>query len=147
MGLLAGLSWGATTIVVRCSSLGESPALLTLSYQLAGGFLLLSASSYYSGQNHFEPSTVGIVRLIFQSAVIGFASYLAWFNLMRNYMASQLGVLSFMTPVFGVIAAVFNLKEQPQPRFIFGSMLILSGITIVSGWSWFRTKFLTSKDH
>ncbi|SVX42141.1 Probable amino-acid metabolite efflux pump [Klebsiella pneumoniae] len=143
MGLLAGLSWGGTTIVVRCSSLGEYPASHTLFCQLTGGFLLLSAYSYFSGQNHFDPGTVGIVSLIFQSAIVGFASYLAWFSLMRKYMASQLGVLSFMTPVFGVITAVFILREQLQSGFVLGTMLILSGISIVSGWSWFRSRFLT----
>jgi drug/metabolite transporter (DMT)-like permease len=142
MGLFAGLSWGTTTVLVRCSSLSESPASHTLFYQLAGGFLLLSAYSYFSGQNHFEPGAAGIVSLIFQSAIVGFASYLAWFSLMRKYMASQLGVLSFMTPVFGVITAVFILREQPQPGFILGSILILSGISIVSGWSWFRSRFV-----
>lgn len=103
---------GATTIVVRCSSLGESPASHTLFCQLAGGFLLLSTYSYFSGQNHFEPGTVGIASLIFQSVIVGFASYLAWFSLMRKYMASQLGVLSFMTPVFGVITAVFFCENN-----------------------------------
>lgn len=143
MGLFAGLSWGATTVLVRCSSLGESPASHTLCYQLTGGFFVLSAYSYFSGQNHFEPGTVGIVSLIFQSAIVGFLSYLAWYSLMRKYMASQLGVLSFMTPVFGVVTAVFILREQLQPGFISGSILILSGISIVSGWSWFRSRFLT----
>ena len=143
MGLFAGLSWGATTVLVRCSSLGESPASHTLCYQLTVGFFVLSAYSYFSGQNHFEPGTVGIVSLIFQSAIVGFLSYLAWYSLMRKYMASQLGVLSFMTPVFGVVTAVFILREQLQPGFISGSILILRGISIVSGCSWFRSRFLT----
>ncbi|MFZ5161065.1 EamA family transporter, partial [Enterobacter hormaechei] len=83
------------------------------------------------------------LSLIFQSAIVGFLSYLAWYSLMRKYMASQLGVLSFMTPVFGVVTAVFILKEQLQPGFISGSILILGGISIVSGWSWFRSRFST----
>ncbi|EMB9111862.1 MULTISPECIES: DMT family transporter [Klebsiella] len=143
MGLFAGLSWGATTVLVRCSSLSGAPASLTLFYQLTGGFLLLSAYSYFSDQNHFEPGAVGIASLIFQSAIVGFLSYLAWYSLMHKYMASQLGILSFMTPVFGVITAVFFLSEQLQSGFISGSMLILSGISVVSGWPWFRLRFLT----
>lgn len=77
MGLFAGLSWGGTTVLVRCSSLSGAPASLTLFYQLTGGFLLLSAYSYFSDQNHFEPGAVGIASLIFQSAIVGFLSYLA----------------------------------------------------------------------
>lgn len=143
MGLFAGLSWGATTVLFRCSSLSGAPASLTLFYQLTGGFLLLSAYSYFSDQNHFEPGAVGIASLIFQSAIVGFLSYLAWYSLMHKYMASQLGILSFMTPVFGVITAVFFLSEQLQSGFISGSILILSGISVVSGWPWFRLRFLT----
>ncbi|MGK3263716.1 DMT family transporter [Klebsiella quasipneumoniae] len=143
MGLFAGLSWGATTVLVRCSSLSGAPASLTLFYQLTGGFLLLSAYSYFSDQNHFEPGAVGIASLIFQSAIVGFLSYLAWYSLMHKYMASQLGILSFMTPVFGVITAVFFLSEQLQSGFISGSILILSGISVVSSWPWFRLRFLT----
>ncbi|MDG0760907.1 DMT family transporter [Klebsiella quasipneumoniae] len=143
MGLFAGLSWGGTTVLVRCSSLSGAPASLTLFYQLTGGFLLLSAYSYFSDQNHFEPGAVGIASLIFQSAIVGFLSYLAWYSLMHKYMASQLGILSFMTPVFGVITAVFFLSEQLQSGFISGSILILSGISVVSGWPWFRLRFLT----
>nr|HEK7620277.1 EamA family transporter [Klebsiella quasipneumoniae]HEK7861752.1 EamA family transporter [Klebsiella quasipneumoniae] len=103
----------------------------------------LSAYSYFSDQNHFEPGAVGIASLIFQSAIVGFLSYLAWYSLMHKYMASQLGILSFMTPVFGVITAVFFLSEQLQSGFISGSILILSGISVVSGWPWFRLRFLT----
>ncbi|EJF6002853.1 EamA family transporter, partial [Salmonella enterica] len=88
-------------------------------------------------------SEVSRLSVAIQSAIVGFASYLAWFSLMRKYMASQLGVLSFMTPVFGVITAVFFLREQLQSGFILGTILILSGISIVSGWSWFRSRLLT----
>jgi drug/metabolite transporter (DMT)-like permease len=143
MGLFAGLSWGATTVVVRCSSLGQSPASQTLFYQLTGGFLLLSAYSYFSGQNHFEPSVTGIISVLFQSIIVGFASYLAWFSLMRKYLVSQLGVLSFMTPVFGIVTAILILREKPQPGFVLGAILILGGISIVSGWLWFKARFLT----
>lgn len=135
MGLLAGLSWGATTVIVRCSTLRLAPTLHTLFYQLAGGVVLLSAYSYFSGQNNFDPKISGISILIFQTVIVAFASYLTWFTLMKTYLVSQLGVLSFMTPVFGVIAAVLILGEIPQPGFILGSFLILTGICIVSGWS------------
>lgn len=140
MGLLAGLSWGATTVVVRCSSLGQIPASHTLFYQLAGGLILLSVYAYFTGQYKFQPHFGGIASLIFQIVIVGFASYLTWFSLMKKYSASQLGVLSFMTPVFGVIAGVMILGEQLQRGFIFGSLLIVTGICIVSGWPWFKTR-------
>ena len=140
MGLLAGLAWGATTVVVRCTALSQAPATHTLFYQLTGACILLFMYALFSGQLHFRPGVTGSLSLLFQIFIVGFASYLTWFSLMKTYLASQLGVLSFMTPVFGVLAGMLFLDEQPQPGFIWGTLLILSGIIIVSGWPWFITK-------
>lgn len=49
-GVLAGLAWGATTVVVRASRLSEAPATLTLFYQLAVGFVGLLLIAVASGQ-------------------------------------------------------------------------------------------------
>lgn len=141
MGLLAGLAWGATTVVVRCTALSQAPATHTLFYQLAGAGILLLLYALFSGQLHFRPGVNGSLSLLFQIFIVGFASYLTWFSLMKTYLASQLGVLSFMTPVFGVLTGMLFLNEEPQPGFIWGTLLILSGIVIVSGWPWFITKF------
>lgn len=140
MGLMAGLAWGATTVVVRCTALNQAPATHTLFYQLGGACILLSVYALFSGQHHFRLGISAGLSLLFQIFIVGFASYLAWFSLMKTYLASQLGVLSFMTPVFGVIAGMLFLGEQPQPGFFWGTLLILSGIIIVSGWSWLTTK-------
>ena len=48
--MIAGLAWGATTVVVRCSRLSEAPATLTLFYQLAVGFAGLLLIALLSGQ-------------------------------------------------------------------------------------------------
>lgn len=117
MGLMAGLAWGATTVVVRCTALSQAPATHTLFYQLSGACALLSVYALFSGQHHFRPGITAGLSLIFQIFIVGFASYLTWFSLMKTYLASQLGVLSFMTPVFGVIAGMLLLGEEPQPGF------------------------------
>ena len=147
MGLLAGLAWGTTTVVVRCTALNQAPATHTLFYQLTGAGVLLFAYAMFSGQSYFNPGLTGGLSLLFQIFIVGFVSYLTWFSLMKTYMASQLGVLSFMTPVFGVIAGMLFLDEQPQPGFIWGTLLILSGIIIVSCWPWVIAKLVRSAAH
>lgn len=137
LGLLAGITWGATTVVVRCTSLTRCPAAHTLFFQLAGAFILLSLYSLISGEHHFAPGVIGYSSLLFQTVIVTFASYLVWFGLLRRYLASQLGVLSFLTPVFGVIAGVIMLGEKMRPAFIHGALLILAGIVVVSGYSTF----------
>ncbi|PKE29548.1 EamA family transporter [Rahnella sp. AA] len=131
-GLLAGMFWGMTTIVVRRSKLSSGSATMTLFYQLAGAFVLLGGLALLTGQTHFRLSPVSVSSMLFQTVIVTFASYLAWFSLMRRYQASRLGILSFMTPVFGIIAGVVFLQEPLKVNFILGALLIMLGIVTVS---------------
>ena len=70
--------------------------------------------------------------LSFQTLIVSFASLLLWFWLLRNYLASRLGVFSFLTPLFGVLFSVLFLDEKLEIKFVAGSILVLSGIIIMS---------------
>ncbi len=131
-GLLAGAFWGMTTIVVRRSALSSGSATMTLFYQLAGAFVLLGAMALLTGQTQLRFTPVSVSSMLFQTVIVTFASYLAWFSLLRRYQASRLGILSFMTPVFGIIAGVVLLHEPLKGNFILGALLILLGIMTVS---------------
>lgn len=133
LALLAGVAWGATTITIRCSSLAGAPATETLLYQLLGAFTLLLPAAVLTGQWHFEPTAAVWAHFSFQSLVVSFASFLTWCWLLRRYLASQLGVFSFLTPLFGVVLGVWLLGETLSPAFVAGSGLVLVGIGLVSG--------------
>ncbi len=133
LALLAGAAWGATTVTIRCSTLAHAPATETLLYQLLGAGVLLLPAAWWLGQWHFEASARVWAHLGFQSLIVSFASFLAWFWLLRRYLASQLGVFSFLTPLFGVLLGVWLLGEALTPAFVAGSGLVLAGIALVSG--------------
>jgi drug/metabolite transporter (DMT)-like permease len=133
LALLAGIAWGATTVAIRCSTLASAPATETLMYQLLGAFVVLLPAAWLTGQWHFEPSAEVWLHLGFQSLVVSFASFLTWCWLLRRYLASQLGVFSFLTPVFGVVLGVWLLGESLEPRFVVGGTLVVLGIGLVSG--------------
>ena len=140
-GVLAGMAWGATTVVVRGSRLSEAPATLTLFYQLLVGFvglLLIAAVSGQIGQVRFTPISVG--SLLFQGLVVSFFSYLTWFWLLRRYLASNLAVFSFVTPLFGVTFGVLLLGEPLSLNFILGAVCVLLGVTMVSAEQWVRRR-------
>jgi drug/metabolite transporter (DMT)-like permease len=139
LGVAAGAAWGATTVVVRTSRLSEAPPALTLFYQLAVGFLLLLGIALATGgASHVALTKVSVASLLFQGVVVSFASYLAWFWLLRRYLASGLAVFSFMTPLFGVTAGVLFLGEPLTLNFVAGAALVLVGIALVSGEAWLR---------
>ncbi|MGG5288702.1 DMT family transporter [Pseudomonas shirazensis] len=138
-GVLAGLAWGATTVVVRGSRLSEAPATLTLFYQLMVGFvglLLIALLSGQIGMVTLTPLAMGSV--LFQGVVVSFVSYLTWFWLLRKYLASNLAVFSFITPLFGVTFGVVLLGEPLSVNFVLGAVMVLLGVVLVSAEPWVR---------
>lgn len=139
LGVLAGMAWGATTVVIRCSRLSEAPASLTLFYQLAIGFaglLLIALLSGQIGVVSLTPLAVGSV--LFQAVVVSFISYLTWFWLLRKYLASNLAVFSFITPLFGVTFGVLLLDEPLSVNFVLGAVMVLAGVVLVSAEPWVK---------
>ncbi len=138
LALAASIAWAATTITVRLSSLAQAAVTQTLFYQLAGSFVLLSGLAIMLGQAsiHFTPLVIG--SLAFHTLIVSFASFLVWFWLLRNYLASRLGVFSFLTPLFGMAFGVGLLGEHIELNFVIGSALVLLGIVVVSLQGWIK---------
>lgn len=133
LGLLAGLSWAATTLVIRRSSLSEAPPVQTLCYQLAiAGFLLLPATVLLGDLGRLQATGAVVASLAFQTLVISLAALLLWFALLRRYLASQLGVFSLLSPVFGVLFGAFLLGEALTIHFLIGGTTLLLGLLIVT---------------
>ncbi|MCU4641757.1 DMT family transporter [Acinetobacter courvalinii] len=138
LALAGGMAWAATTVTVRLSSLAQAAVTQTLFYQLAGSFVLLFGLAFFLGQATIHFTTLVIGSLAFHTLIVSFASFLAWFWLLRNYLASRLGVFSFLTPLFGIAFGVCLLGEKIELNFVMGSALVLLGIVVVSLQGWIR---------
>lgn len=148
LGILAGLSWGATTVVIRCSNLNEAPTSYTLFYQLLGASIINFLYALTSRDMILSINIGSGANLIFQILIVCIISYFIWFKALKVYHASQLGVLSFMTPVFSVIAAMLILNEKPNSGFIEGALFILVGVLVVSIAPWLgKNNYRGSKLH
>ena len=142
LGLLGGMSWGATTVTIRTTRLARVSASQTLLYQLLGAFVLLPAFALILGRTEINVTPNMLAHLTFQTIAVSFAASLLWFWLLTKYLASRLGVLSFMTPLFGVAAGVIFLNEPLEPNFVAGACLVLTGLVLVSGHGWIKQRFL-----
>jgi drug/metabolite transporter (DMT)-like permease len=136
LGVLAGLLWGSTTVLVRGSSLAHASASKTLFYQLAVSAVLLLALSAGVGEMHVVRvdalPPIALASLAYQAIVVAFISYLTWFWLLTRYMASRLSVFSFLTPIFGVSFGVMLLGEAFSARFMVAAAMVLAGIALVN---------------
>lgn len=132
LALGGACGWACTTLVLRNSSLANAPASVTLFYQLMGAFVLCTLAAPVLGETAVSLTAPLLASMAFQVVVVAFLSYLTWYALLRRYSAARLGVLSFMTPMFGLAAGVIVLGDKLDAAFIGGALMILAGIIIVS---------------
>lgn len=99
-------------------------------------FVVLTLWSLWTGQTEINPVPEVWASLAFHGVIVAFLAMLLWFWLLTRYKASQLGILSFMTPLFGVLLGSWWLDEKIEPNFIVGAVGIVIGILIVSGHGW-----------
>ncbi len=133
MCLGGAIAWGATTVLIKGSPLVQARAEKILFYQLAVSALALPPLSLAMGEPGIVAATPLVLgALAFQIVVIAFASYLAWFWLMRSYPAAHLSAFTFLTPVFAVLAGIVLLGEPLTPAVVAALALVALGIWLVN---------------
>ena len=132
-GVIGALLWAATTVVIRTTKLAGASATKTLLYQLAVSAALLPVASLLIGEPGVTAwSAMAIGSLLYQGTIVSFGSYLAWFWLLRHYLAARLSVFAFLTPLFGVVFGVLVLSEPLRPAFLAAVALVGAGIYLVN---------------
>ncbi len=131
--LIAAFMWGATTVVIkRRTDLRLTPQK-TLFYQLALSAGVLLGLSFAVGEAGVtDPRPLVVAAFVYQSVLVAFVSYLAWFWLLAYYPASNLSAFSFWTPIFGVLAGGLLLGERITPLLWGAVALVAVGIFLVN---------------
>jgi drug/metabolite transporter (DMT)-like permease len=133
MALLAGALWAATTLVVKATRLARVSPDKTLFYQLAVSAVVLPPLSWSFGEpGLFAPAAMVIMSLAFQIAIVAFASYLAWYWLVKHYPTGRLSAFTFLTPLFGVAAGALFLGEALSWPLLIAAALVAPGIYLVN---------------
>ena len=133
MLLGAGLLWGATTVVVKASRLATVTANKTLLYQLGVSGVLLPMASLLLGEAGIFAATPFIwATLAFQTVIVAFITYLAWFWLVAHYPAGRLSSFTFLTPLFGLVAGGVLLNEPITVALVVAMILVGAGIWLVN---------------
>ncbi|MGD8561241.1 MAG: DMT family transporter [Desulfarculaceae bacterium] len=136
LALVAGAFWGATTLYIKRFMVEDSSPHHTLLYQTLFSVPLLLGLSLWLEPvqvSAFSWSTAG--NLFYQSVIVVFISYLAWFVMVHRYQVSLLHAFSFLTPVFGVlISGVLMMGEPLTLRLLIALGLVSMGLVVVN-WS------------
>jgi len=133
LAVAAAVFWGLTTLVVRATRLAIASPEKTLFYQLAVSALFLGIASYVSGDTWpIDVRPLALASLAFQTVVVAFASYLAWFWLLRRYSATRISSFTFLTPIFGLAFGALLLGEPLGGRIVTALVCVAFGIYLVN---------------
>lgn len=75
----------------------------------------------------------GLVGIYFGAFLSSAAAYYLFYYAMRNLLASEVGLFTYLDPVIAIIIAYPLLGEIPNSTFILGSILVFGGIYIAEG--------------
>jgi drug/metabolite transporter (DMT)-like permease len=135
LALLAGASWGLTTVVIRATALAKISAERLLFYQLTCSAVTLPLVSLAFGEKWpalTQLSGFAWGSLFLQTVVGAFASYLLWMWMLMRYPAGKMSAFVFLTPVFALLFAALWLGEPVTPNLVVAIVLVGAGILLVN---------------
>ncbi len=133
MCLASAAGWGVTTLILRTTRLRTVSPEKALLYQLGISAPILIAASLAAGEPPVSLTNASVALAFAYSVVIvAFISYTVWFWLLTRHPASSVAVFTFLTPLFGVLAAYLMLGEPLTPSLIAAMALVAIGIYLVN---------------
>jgi drug/metabolite transporter (DMT)-like permease len=128
-----GALWAATTLIVKATALIRAPAEKGLGYQVAISIPILAFAAWISGEtiSHI-PGPLSLALLAYQAFWVVGLTFLLWFALVKTYSASKLSAFTFITPLFGVVAAYFILHDTLTIAFGVAALLVIAGLYLVN---------------
>ena len=128
-----GALWAATTLIAKGTRLRNAAPEKALGYQVAVSIPILSGASWFAGETiTHAPSLLSVSLLAYQAFWVVGCTFVLWFALIRSYSASKLSAFTFVTPLFGVVAAYFIMKDQLSIAFGAAALLVIAGLYLVN---------------
>ena len=137
LGLVAGLMWALTTVVIRSTALARVAPEHQLLYQVAVSTALLPLLSLALGETwSWDFSAFAWASLLVQALVGAFASYLAWMWMLARYPATKMSSFVFLTPVFALLFGAGWLGEPITAGLVAALGLGEAWVWQFSGFAW-----------
>src|SRR5438445_839333 len=128
-----GALWGATTLIAKGTRLRNAAPEKALSYQVAVSIPILAGASWAFGETITHvPGLLSISLLAYQAIWVVGCTFVLWFALVKTYSASKLSAFTFITPLFGVVAAWFILHDGLTIAFGVAALLVIAGLYLVN---------------
>jgi drug/metabolite transporter (DMT)-like permease len=125
--------WAATTLIAKGTALRKVAPEKALGYQVALSIPILGCASLVFGEKiTHPPGALAISLMIYQALWVVGCTFVIWFAMVKVYSASKLSAFTFITPLFGVIAAYFIMHDTLTPIFGVAALLVILGLYLVN---------------
>ncbi|PEK99560.1 DMT family transporter [Bacillus sp. AFS017336] len=144
LAVLSTISYGLAGVYAKKAFIGVPPISLAAGQQIGAAIILLPFTLL-----NLPTSTTNVTILAILS-VIGLAlfctsiAYLLYFYLIESVGPTKTLSVTFLIPVFGMIWGVLILKEHISLGMLFGFIVILCGVFLISD---IRLKALATSKH
>jgi drug/metabolite transporter (DMT)-like permease len=133
--IAAAFFWGATTLYIKKFMAEKVHPINTFLYQLIFSIPILFVVSLILEPHWVSKITLTVgLSFFYQSVIVAFASYFAWFKLIHEYSVSRLSAFTFFTPIFGVLFGILFVHEEFTYSLMVGLPLVCLGIFFVNYW-------------
>lgn len=99
-----------------------------------GAWVYVCSYGTFSGQLSLPPASINWIATLWLGALGSFAAYTFGMYVMAKRGATQLGLINFAYPLFGMLLGIIFLGEAFDARLLYGGCLILGGIALVQKW-------------
>jgi drug/metabolite transporter (DMT)-like permease len=128
-----GALWAATTLIAKGTRLRNAAPEKALGYQVAISIPILACASWLFGEKITHmPSALSIWLLAYQAIWVVGCTFVLWFALVKTYSPSKLSSFTFITPLFGVVAAYFIMHDTLTLAFGVAALLVIAGLYLVN---------------
>lgn len=128
-----GAMWGGTTLIAKGTRLRNAAPEKALGYQVAVSIPILGVAALLAGEKITHmPGVLSVSLLAYQAVWVVGCTFVLWFALIKTYSASKLSSFTFITPLFGVVAAWFILGDTLTLAFGIAALLVIAGLYLVN---------------
>lgn len=133
--IVASLCWSVASVLTRKMTLPESKVMSSAMQMVAGGVLLLIASTARGEVAAFHAASISraawaaLLYLIVVGSIIGFTAYV-W--LLHRESPTKVGTYAYVNPVVAVLLGYLAVGEPLGMRTALGTMLILVSVGVIT---------------
>ena len=132
--LLAAMLWGATSVLIKATRLARLWPRRSCCISSSSRCRCCSAARRWQARAGGWRACGRLRgrRSAYQGAGVACVSYLVWFWLMARYPVSRISAFTFLTPVFGVLAAALLLGEAVTPMIVLALLGVAAGLRLIN---------------